>query len=288
MRSMLPAAIFALVLVAVTAACAISAAPTLAPGDAVSTIVAETIAATTPQATATSVPPTQVTPALPTMPSTATTATVPPVAATVLVPGATRIQFLDGATTAVVSGPIRAGAVQTFVLQAAQAQPMLVEVGSLNSDVTLSIKTQGGTIMLNAASARTDWQGTLPQTEDYYLSLHGGATTENFSLTITIPSRIRFEPGADSAKVTGKTVAGYNVSYTAFAIKGQKMSVQLANLSGGAALTIYGFADGQPYVRSVTGRTSFTFTLPSTQDYIIEVVPEAGKEVSFQMSVRIQ
>lgn len=288
MRSILPAAISGLVFAVVTAACAASAAPTIPPADAVSTIVAATIAATTPQVTATSIPPTPVTPTLPPLASSPAAPTVPPAVATVIIPSATRINFLDGATTAVVSAPIEAGQLQTYVLQAFQAQPMLVNVGSLNNDVTLSLKTQGGTTMLGAAAAQTNWQGTLPQSEDYYLALHGGATTENFTLTITIPSRIKFEPGADSTKVTGKTVAGYSVSYTAFAIKGQKMSVQLANLSGTAALTIYGFADGQPYVRSVSGQTSFAFTLPATQDYVIEVVPKMGKEVSYQMTVRIQ
>lgn len=288
MRITLPASIAALIVTATTAACAASTVPTLPPEDAVSTIVAATIAATTPQSAATSLPPTQVPLSLPTLASTSAPPQLATVPVTVVVPSATRINFLDGATTAVVSAPIQAGQVQIYVLQAFQAQPMLVNVGSLNNDVTLSLKTQGGTTMLSATASQNSWQGTLPQTEDYYLSIRGGASTENFNLTITIPSRIKFEPGADSAKVAGKTVAGYNVSYTIFAIKGQKMNVQLGNLSGTAALTIYGFADGQPYVRAVTAQTGFTFTLPATQDYIIEVVPKAGKEVSYQMTVRIQ
>lgn len=288
MRSILPAAVAGLVIGAATAACAASAAPTLPPADAVSTIVAETIAATTPQPTATGVAPTQPTLALPTPSSTQVAPTPPPTVVTLIAPNITRINFLDGATTAVLSAPIQPGQVQVYALQAFQAQPMLVNVGSLNNDVTISIKTQGGTTMLNQAAGQTNWQGTLPQTEDYYLAVHGGGAPENFTLTVTIPSRIKFEPGADSTKVTGKTVAGYGVSYTAFAIKGQKMSVQLANLSGTAALTIYGFADGQPYVRSASAQTSFAFTLPATQDYIIEVVPKAGREVNYQMIVRIQ
>jgi hypothetical protein len=163
-----------------------------------------------------------------------------------------------------------------------------VNVDSLNQDVTLSIKTQGGTTMLNAAAKQSTWQGSLPQTEDYYLTIHGGATTENFTLNVVIPARIKFPEGADTVKVTGKTVGGYNVLYTLFAIKDQKMSVDLSNLSGDAALTIYGFNDGQPYVRSVTEQTSFTFRLPSTQDYIVEVVPRAGSTVSYLMTIKIQ
>jgi hypothetical protein len=206
----------------------------------------------------------------------------------VVVPGATRISFLTDATSAVITSPIPAGETQTYVLQAFQGQPMLVNVDSLNHDITLSIKTQGGTSMLNASAHQSTWQGTLPQTEDYYISVHGGASTENFTLNVTIPSRIKFAAGAISGKVRGKTVAGYNAIYTVFAVKDQKMSVDLTSLSGDAALTIYGFSDGQPYVRYVSEQTSFSFKLPSTQDYIIEVVPRAGSVVSFLLNVQIQ
>lgn len=288
MRRILPATIPAMIVAAATAACVVTAAPTIPPADVVSTIVAATFAATTRQPIPTGVPPTVSALGLPTSPSTQLAGTLPPTGLTLIAPNTTRIDFLDGATTALVSAPIQPGQIQTYTLQAFQAQPMLVNLDSLNKDLTLSIVTQGGTTMLSAAAAQTNWQGTLPQTEDYYLSVHGGATAEDFTLAVTIPSRIKFEQGADSAKVTGKTVAGYAVSYTVFAIKGQKMSVQLANLSGTAALTISGFADGQAYVRSASGRTSFTLTLPATQDYILEVVPKTGREVSYQMTVRIQ
>jgi hypothetical protein len=277
-------AVMALFLASV--ACGGSAVPTEGP-DAISTIVAATMAAITPPATQTLAPPTL---AIPTSLSTvaANQPTSQTIVQTVVVPGATRINFLNGATTGVVSAPIQAGQAQAYVLQAFQAQPMLVNVDSLNHDVTLSIKTQGGTTILNVAAGQTGWQGTLPQTEDYFLSIHGGATTENFTLTVTIPSRIKFAEGTYAAKVSGKTVSGYSVTYTVFAVKGQTMSADLSAFSGKAALTIYGFTDGQPYVRSVTEQTSFTFVLPSTQDYIVEVVPMAGSTVNFTLTIKIQ
>jgi len=270
------------IILIVGAACAGSAIPSTSP-DAVSTIVAETMAAITPVSTETPAVPTL---SLPT--GTSALPTLQPSSPTLTLPNATRITFLDGASTGVVSAPIRAGQTQAYVLQASQGQIMMVNVDSPNHDVTLSIKTQGGTSMLNAAAQQTAWQGSLPQTEDYYLTIHGGATPENFTLTVTIPSRIKFAEGADSAKVSGKTVAGYNVLYAAFAVKGQKMSVDLSNLSGDAALTIYGFTDGTPYVRYVSEQTSFSFVLPSTQDYIIEVVPRAGATVKYVMAIKIQ
>ena len=165
---------------------------------------------------------------------------------------------------------------------------MIVMVNSLNNDVTLSVRTKGGTSMLNAAAHQITWQGMLPKTEDYYLGIYGGASNENFTLTVEIPFRIKFLPDSSSASLSGQTVAGYNVAYTVLAIKSQKMTVNLNGVADNAALTIYGYSDGQPYLRSVTEQTSFTFKLPATQDYIIEVVPRAGQVVNYTLEVIIK
>jgi hypothetical protein len=214
------------------------------------------------------------------------TGTSAPPAVTVV--AATRITFLDGATVGMVNAPIQAGRSQNYVLKALKAQPMFVYVGSLNNDVTVSIDMQDGTNILSTAAHQNSWQGRLPQTEDYYLTIHGGAFTENFSLTVTVPSRIVFAAGTTSATVSGNTVAGYDVSYTVFAGKGQNMNVDLENLSARASISIYGFTDGQRFLRSEKGYTSYHFVLPSTQDYVIVVVPVAGSVVSYTMTIDIQ
>ncbi len=263
-----------------TIACVGSSVPTTSPSG-IETIVAATMQAITPAASPTA----QLSPsALPT----ATTAPTFPAVADTAAPAATRINFLTNATTGVVTAPIQPGQSIFYVLQASQAQPMIVRVDSLNNDITLSVKTQGGTSLLSAGSRSSSWQGTLPQTEDYYIGVFGGGSTENFTLTIEIPSRIKFAAGTVAATVRGQTVAGYSVAYTVFAIKGQKMTVNLNGVGSDGALTIYGFVDGQPYVRSVTGQTSFTFKLPSTQDYVIEVVPWAGKVITYSLVVKAE
>ena len=201
---------------------------------------------------------------------------------------AMRITFLNGATVGAVGAPILAGNSHNYVLQALRGQPMFAYVASPDNDVTLSITGQDGVIILSAAAHQISWQGTLGKTEDYYLTVYGGASTENYSLTVTIPSRVQFAKGADSATVSGKTVAGYDVSYVVYAAKGQTMNVELGNLSGKASLSIYGFTDGQRYLSSDTGQTSYHFVLPATQDYIIVVVPATGNVVSYTLTVKIQ
>jgi len=266
---------------AVTLACAGSApaAPTASVNE-VATVVAATMHAIPPLASPTAAPPTSVPPTL--------TPVLPPSPPTQILPAATRINFLTGATTGQVSAPIQPGQSQFYVLKALQGQPMIAMVFSLNNDVTLSIRTQGGTWLLNPSAKQATWQSTLPQTEDYYIGIYGGATTENFTLSVEIPARIKFAVGKDSATVSGKTVAGYNVAYAVFANQGQKMTVDLNGTGGNGALTIYGFSDGQPYLRSVTEQTSFSMTLPSSQDYIIEVVPRGGMVVNYTLVVKIK
>lgn len=162
-----------------TVACIGSSAPASSP-DAVGTIVAATMQAITPVATATSAPV-----LVPTV--TSAPATVPPLVPTLVQPTAARINFLAGATMGLVSAPIQAGQIQYYVVKASQGQPLIVMVNSLNNDVYLSVRTQGGTTMLNQGSHTSSWEAMLPQTEDYYIGVYGGSTSENFTLTLEDP-----------------------------------------------------------------------------------------------------
>lgn len=253
-----------------------SAAPVSTSPATISTIVAATMRAITPKpAAATSVAPTLA----PTASATAPAPTIIP---------ATRINFLSGATTGVVSGPIFPGQTVSYVLQAAQGEPMLVHVDSAQSDVTVAVRTQGGTSLLGAAPRTTFWQGTLPQTEDYIITLYGGTAPEQFTLTVQIASRIKFAVGADALKISGVTNGGYNVAYTLFASKGQKIEIQAYAAGGTATLILWGYGDGKTYLAPAAGKSSFSFTVPETQDYIIEVVPQASKVLSFVIYAKIK
>jgi hypothetical protein len=267
-----------------TMACVGSATPslpTLSSND-VATVVAATMLAIGPQSTSTFAFPSSVPAATPIPP------TFPVIVPTSVLPSAARIQFLTGATEGVVSAPIQPGQTLYYVLKALQGQPMTVTVLSVNQDVTLSLTTQGGTSLLSSGAKEASWQGMLPQTEDYYFGIYGGATTENFTLNVNIPSRIKIATGATKAILTGQTVGGYNVTYTAFGFQGQVMALDLTAVGNNAVLAIHGFADGQPYLRYVTEQTSFSMKLPSTQDYIIEVVPRAGMVVGYTLVVKFQ
>jgi hypothetical protein len=251
-----------------------SATPSPSPND-VATVVAATMQAIQVQATPTAMPPTAApSPTISLVPPTS----VPP-------PAATRINFLADATAGVVTGTIQTGQSLYYVLNAAQGQPMIAMIESLNHDVTMTIKTAGGTSLLNAGQ---NLNTILPITEDYYITILGGASAENFTLTVETPARISFDVGKNNAIRSGVTAGGYVVSYVIFAQQDQRMDVDLNGVGKEAALTIYGFSDGQPYIRSVTGATTFSMKLPISQDYIIDIVPDAGNEVSYTLVVTVK
>jgi hypothetical protein len=277
--------IAALVIFIAIAACggSNSTLPTPSAND-VATVVAATMQAIQSQATPTSIPPTS---------TIYPTATFPPLPPTPVLPNATRLYYVPNATAGEVTGTIQPGQTLYYVLNAAQGQPMIVDLSSTNNDVTMTIKTAGGTALV------TDGQTLnlrLPVTEDYYFYIYGGASSENFSLSINTPARIQFAQGKTQYQISG-TVAGgftiappenFTVSYVLYAQQGQYMEVDLNGVGQDAALTIYGFSDGQPYIRSVTGATTFSFKLPLTQDYIIQVVPNANVTINYTLIVKVK
>jgi hypothetical protein len=161
------------------------------------------------QPTNTSIPPTPVvvtetvppTPLLPTpVPTTAVPPTpVPPTPAPL--PQAVRIQFAAGGTSAVIDGNLEAGQTANYVLEASATQVMSVKVTSPNSDVYLGVFAANQIFLSNTAH-ETIWSGTLPATQDYYLSLTAGGGATSYTLTVDIPP-LPTQPTANVTPVPG-------------------------------------------------------------------------------------
>ena len=258
------------------------AIPTLAQTDTpvpTPVMVTATLVPTTP-APPTAVPPTAV-PPTPTFPPTSTQ--VPVTSAAV------RIKFAAGATSGSVEGELQPGQTQDFLVGASAQQPLLVSTGSLNNDVTFSIKGQtDGKTLSDVSQKLTSWQTMLTVTQDYLIHVSAGASTEKFTLNVITPARITFAPGAVSAKETGTTPGGLIVSYILRASANQTMDITLDASNLSALLSVYGFQDGQPYLRSVVGSQKFNMKLPATQDYVIQVVPNAGQVASYTLNITVK
>jgi len=230
--------------------------------------------------TATTVPPTP-------EPPTA----IPPTSVPALtsIPGAVRINFAAGATAGVVTGELQPEEVQNFLVGASAGQPLIVSTGSYNNDVTFSVTgAKDGKTLLDASQKLTSWQTMLIETQDYLIRVYAGASAENFTLNVITPARINFAPGAVSATETGTTPGGLVVSYILRASANQQMDITLEAPNMSALLSVYGYQDGQPYLRSAAGSQTFSMKLPATQDYVIQVVPNAGQVANYSMNITVK
>lgn len=266
------------------AACGGQPAPTASPtSTAVLTTTSAPETPTLPAATSTP---------LPTTTPVASTATTRPPTST---PAATasaaevRIQFAAGATSGVVEGSLQPGQTQDFVLTAAAGQPLIVSTSSYNNDVTFSVSgKQDGKILLPASQKVSSWQTLLTVSQDYLIRVIAGATPENFTLSVITPARIQFAAGTDSIVEKGSTPGGLVVSYILRAAQNQRMTISLDVADDSALLSVYGFQDGQPYLRSAVGSKTFDMSLPATQDYIVQVVPNAGQVTDYTLHITVK
>jgi hypothetical protein len=143
------------------------------------------------EATFTSAPPTAVLVTVTPVPTTVPPPTVvpptpvPPTSAPP--PTASRIQFAAGGTGAVVEGVLDSGQTLYYVLTANATQTMSVKIQAPNGDVYLGVFGADGSVLLNTSAHQTTWSGTLPTTQDYYLSVTAGDGTESYTLSVEIP-----------------------------------------------------------------------------------------------------
>jgi len=292
-KPIVPAIALAALMIGMLACNAVAATPT--PGfGALQTVVAMTMQAGTAGPSA--IPTFSIFTAIPTITPAGYTplpTQIPPTSiagptATFIPLAATRLHFDIGTTQVVATGNIQPGETFAYYVRALKDQPMIASLDTISGGATLAIYGANGVTLLPASQRASSWQGTLPSTQDYYFEVFGGNVAERFTLNVVIAARVQFAPGEFRAVLKGSTVNGFAVTYAAYAKQGQKMDVILDVTGESAGLTIWGFSDGQPYARAQNGVQDFSLRLPSTQDYMIQVVPRAGRVVEYTLTIKIR
>lgn len=270
--------IFATLLLSILAACA-APAPTQ-DLSSLATDVAATIQAvgSATASAATNTP-------LPTDTSAPPTATSSPVPTNT--PDSNRLNFSTGATQGVVTSRVEANQTKTYLAGAAQGQVMIAQLSTAASNAVMEIVGADGTVLLSAATRYTSFRSVLPKTQDYQFRVVGGNSAQDFTLSVIFAVPVRFASGADSVRYEGSTVNGYAVTYALYATKGQDMHVTVDTDPDDAALTIWGFNDGNPYARAQNGVVNFNLDLPESQYYIIEVVPQGGRVIGYELEIEV-
>ena len=198
------------------------------------------------------------------------------------------ISFASGATSATIDSALIAGETTDYVIRAQAEQTMLVNVYSPADNVYLGVVgLTDGVPLLRTAAEKTQFRGKLPATQDYRLSLAAPFAPSSYTLQVIIPARIQFQPGAISASLDGKLAGGETNHYLAWANAGQTMSVKINSPANDVLLTIYGFEDGMPLVRYVSGAWEWSGPLHAAQDYMIEAI-SVGGTTQYTLEVVIQ
>ncbi len=201
-------------------------------------------------------------------------------------PAIRNIVFSAGATAAVDQTSIDPKQVLMYTINAGQNQPMILNVSSPHNDVTLGVTEPDGTVLLDPANKWTNWQWRLPITGVYTIRVYGGATNENYTLTTKVAKRVAFPTGSTTLTLSGSTPNGYVVSYALTCGANLTMTASINVATSSAYLDVIGLASG-PLLSPAAKSNYWSGTLPATQDYIIEVIPNGGQVVNYTLTVSV-
>jgi hypothetical protein len=183
-----------------------------------------------------------------------------------------QLYFLPGETMSVVQGTIQPGQIATYSVQANQYQPLMLVLGSPNGDAVLGVIDPLGNRLLDPTNQYTYWQWQLPLTGLYTIQVFGGIESESFTLTTKVGKLYTYPASGSSIKIYATTVRGLIKSYAFRLSTGISMTVSLNVDASIAHLDIFGVQTGS-LLNSSDKATTWTGTIPSTQEYVVEVVP---------------
>jgi hypothetical protein len=221
------------------------------------------------------------------LPPTPTATLFPPTTTLVSTPAAERILFAPGATQTTIEGYLPANdKVYVMGVVAGQFVEIDATVGVMGQGLRFSIVGDDGVVVkaMGDAHIRT----VVPSTQDYYIHLVSDIGAANYRMSVLIPVRIRFAPGATSADVEGGLAVGAMRHYVLHALAGQRMTVAPQASQGQVGLSIWG-VDGQVLLSGRVGRPGGVYhgTLPTTQDYLIAVRDEGGAGADYALEITI-
>jgi hypothetical protein len=203
-------------------------------------------------------------------------------------PAVERILFDPGATQATVEGylPVDGRALYVMGVAAGQFVEMNATIGTMGQGLRFSIVGADGSVVKPMGEAHV--RAVVPSTQDYYVELVSDVGATSYRLSVLIPVRIRFAPGATSATVTGSLEEGQMRHYVLRALAGQRMIVAPQASTGQVGLVISG-ADGQVLLSGRAGPPGGVYDgiLPASQDYLVSVQAKGGIGADYTLEITI-
>jgi hypothetical protein len=218
-------------------------------------------------------------------------------------PAAERITFPPGSSSAAGMVTLPESGVKQYVLLASGGQTLTVQLFVSSGQPGLAIWGADGTVLISDHAGATQWSGTLPTTQDYYIGINNqGSGPASFTIQVTISplnsptqpplpqppapaaGRIFFAPGSTLTTVVGKVAVSATDHYVLNAQAGQSLTIVMSFVTGQAILIIWG-ADGTVLVSDQVGAVEWSGQLPSTQDYFIDVGNVSPDTARYMMKI---
>lgn len=220
--------------------------------------------------------------------------------------GTERITFAPGAISATINSTVTDPTHRKYLVRAQAGQTLKVQLTSAQPTTSFSVVgVSSGQTLKGFGDSGNNWAGVLPQTQDYLIEI---VTLEYSSTSFTLyvevppatspipsptpspivtPERINFAPGAIAATVSGSTSAIAPARYVLRANGGQQMNVTLAADNTNAYITVIGPSSGNVAAASAMTQ-NWSSVLPTTGDYIIEVLNSGTGLANFNLTVTIR
>jgi len=207
-----------------------------------------------------------------------------------------RITFLLGQTTATATGVASPSQSPQFVFTAGANQLIRVLLSSAGGFANFSLAGVSDSVVYKPASnLLREWSFTTPgapATQDYLITVTS-PTPVAFTLEITVPGttppsaeRITIPTGGDTAVVSGSLAPTVPKQYIFRASAGQTVRILLSALpAGNANFSLSGVSDGFVYKQASDPLREWTFTVPTTQDYLITLLATLASTYTLELYI---
>lgn len=209
--------------------------------------------------------------------------------------GLTRVRFARGTSSGIVSDSLEADEVRGYLLGAVRGQVMILHAitwssrRDAESDATAKVQVfslDDGSELSAALGEGPSWSGRLPASGDYVVRVSATGPTA-YTLALQIPRR--FSPGAGTgptAAIVGTAPTRAPVDYIILGREGQTLAATIPE-GDPATLHVYGLDRGDQLAPLADHRKEWGGPLPSTQDYIVSVVPD-DEGASYELTVTVR
>jgi hypothetical protein len=208
--------------------------------------------------------------------------------------GLLRVRFARGTTSGVLNDSLQAGETRGYLIGAEQGQVMMVhaitwpvrqgEAPPATATVRVFAVADGGELS-TASGPGPLWSGRLPGTGDFVVRVNATQPTA-YTLAVQIPRRLSVGESDPTAAITGTAPSRAPVDYL---IEGEGGMTLDASVRDGdrATLHMYGLDDGKQLAPLSERRKLWAGTLPTSQDYVISVVP-ADEGARYQLTITLR